>query len=63
MENTHFAECHAITDEVKINLKMFSVLMLNRIRREVGCTDVVTIYNGGSTRRAQEFVEKLADPT
>ena len=56
MENTHFAECHAITDEVKINLKMFSVLMLNRIRREVGCTDVVTIYNSGVRRRAPELM-------
>ena len=41
---------------------MFSPLVLNGVGRQVNCTDIVTIYDGGSTKRAMELMKELAQP-
>jgi hypothetical protein len=41
--NTNIPNNNALTDEVKIDLNMLRVLVLNRVDREVGGVDIVTV--------------------
>jgi hypothetical protein len=42
---------------------MLGPLMLNRVGRQVNSTDIITVHNGGSTKRAMELMKELAQPT
>ena len=41
---------------------MLGPLVLNGVGRQVNCTDIVTIHDGGSTKRAMELMKELAQP-
>jgi hypothetical protein len=45
MENSDLTPNNFFTNEMNVHLNVFSSLMLNRITREVDCTDVVTVYS------------------
>jgi nucleoside-triphosphatase THEP1 len=57
MQNTYITEGDVLTDEVEINLNMLRTLMLNRVRGEVDCTDIVTIDNNGALERRVKFLQ------
>ena len=63
MQDPGFTKCHAITDEVQIDLNMFSALMLNGIARKIRGTDVITIDYCGTPRRMLELIEEVTEPT
>jgi hypothetical protein len=44
MQDTKITNSNSLSDEVKIDLNMFSALMLNRVGGHVDRTDVVTIH-------------------
>jgi nucleoside-triphosphatase THEP1 len=48
MQHANRASRYAFSDKVKINLDVFGALMLHRVRREIYCTDIVTINNSGT---------------
>ena len=54
------AEGNAITHKMKIYLDVFGALMLNRVAREVGGADIVTVDDGGSLWWTLEFMKELA---
>jgi len=43
MKNPNVTNSNPFPYEVKVNLHMFRALMLNRVGREVNCTDIVAI--------------------
>ena len=57
MQDTDVAEGNAITHKMKIYLDVFGALMLNRVAREVGGADIVTV---GTMWWTLEFVKELA---
>ena len=63
MKNASLAKSHSVTNEVQVDLDMLGALMLNGVTSEIGSTDVITIYNGGSGGRVFKLKEKLAQPT
>ena len=60
MQDPDITEGDAITYKMKVYLDVFGTLMLNRIAREVGCADIVTVNDGGSLWWTLEFMEELA---
>ena len=44
MQNTDITKINALPNEVKINLNVFGVLMLNRVGGHVDRTDIVAVY-------------------
>jgi hypothetical protein len=42
---------------------MLGPLVLNGVGRQVNSTDIITVYNGGSAKRAMELMKELAQPT
>jgi hypothetical protein len=42
---------------------MFCPLVLNGISGQVNCTDIITIHNSGSAKRAMELMQELSQPT
>ena len=51
-----------LSNKVKINLNVLCALMLNRVGGYVDGTDVVTIYQCGTTKRGVKLQEELAQP-
>jgi hypothetical protein len=55
MQDTKITGSNPFSDEVKINLDVLGVLMLDRVGGHVDSTDVVTIHQCGATERGVEF--------
>ena len=47
MKNSNVPQRNTISNEVKINLDVFGVLVLNGVRGHVNCAHVVAKNNGG----------------
>ena len=62
MENTDIAKSNAFPDKMKINLHMFSSLILNMISGQVCGTNVIAVYNRCLGYRLMELEKKLAQP-
>jgi hypothetical protein len=60
MENADLTDGNILFDEMKINLHMLRVLMLNGVGEEVHDADVVAV--DGSRWRSQELIQELAQP-
>jgi hypothetical protein len=52
-----------LSNEIKINLHMLCMLMLNGVGGEVYGADVVTVDKGAPRRRSLELVEQLSQPS
>jgi hypothetical protein len=52
MKDPSMAECNFLSNKVEIDLYMLRPLMLHCIAGEIHCTDVITIDQSGSARRA-----------
>jgi hypothetical protein len=52
MKDPSMAECNFLSNKVEIDLYMLRPLMLHWIAGEIHCTDVITIDQNGSARRA-----------
>lgn len=52
MKNPNVTEGDLLSNKMEINLYMFCSLMLHWIAGEIYCTDVITIDQSGSARRA-----------
>jgi hypothetical protein len=52
MKDPSMAECNFLSNKVEIDLYMLRLLMLHWMAREIHCTDVITIDQSGSARRA-----------
>ena len=52
MQDTKITNCNLLPDEVKVDLNVFSALMLNRVGGHVDGTDVVTKHHCGTPKRA-----------
>lgn len=63
MENTNVLDGNTFMGEVKINLNIFHMLVLDRVGREVDIIDVNTIDEGTSSERALGLLKKLIEPT
>ena len=55
MEHASLTKCNSIANKMQINLDVFCVMMLHRIRRQVGGADVVTVHNNGFGNRLMEL--------
>ena len=55
MQDTKITNCNSLPDEVKIDLSVFSALMLDRVRGHVNCTYVVTIHQCGTLERSMQL--------
>jgi hypothetical protein len=53
---------NSLPDEVKIDLNVFSVLMLNWVRGHVDNTGVVAKHHCGASERGVQLLEKLTEP-
>jgi hypothetical protein len=62
MEDADLTDDDLFSDEVKINLHMFGVLVLNGVVGEVHDTYVVAIDEHTSGRRRLKFQQQLAQP-
>jgi hypothetical protein len=63
VEDANISDCDTLTDEVKINLNMLGVLMLDEVVGEVDRTDVVTVDQCGSRQGAMEHRKQMTDLT
>jgi hypothetical protein len=63
MEHADLAHGHTIANEVKVDLDVFGMLMLDGVRRHVDGANIVTEHNRGGRRWSMKLVEELADPT
>jgi len=52
MKDPSMTECNFLSNKMEIDLYMFRSLMLHWIAGEIYCTDVITIDQSGSARRA-----------
>src|SRR4051812_41744413 len=48
--------------KVDIQLYVFCPSMLNRVCREVDCSDIIAINNGGLLHRTAQLLEKMTNP-
>ena len=55
MQNTKITNGDSLPDEVKIDLNVLGVLMLNRVGGHVDGTDVVTIHQCGTSKRGMQL--------
>jgi hypothetical protein len=62
MKNPNVTNSNPFPYEVKVNLHMFRALMLNRVGREVNCTDIVAINQSRLGKRIVELLKKLSKP-
>jgi hypothetical protein len=62
MQDTKITSSNSLLDEFKIDLNVFSVLMLNRVGSHVGRTNVVTIQLCDTLERNMQLQENLAQP-
>jgi len=62
MHNADITNSNTLPHEVKIDLNVFGALMLNRVGGHVNCADIITVYQGGMTKRSMEFLKELAQP-
>ena len=59
MQNTDITKINALPNEVKINLNVFCVLILNSIGTHIDSTGIITIYQHCTTKRGTELLEEL----
>jgi hypothetical protein len=52
MKDPGITKCNLLSNKVEVDLHMFRPLMLYWIAGEIHCTDVITIDQSGSTKRA-----------
>ena len=62
MKNSDFSKCHAVTNEVKVDLHVLGPLMLNWVGGEIDRTYVVAEHDGGTAKRSMKFVQELTEP-
>jgi hypothetical protein len=62
MEDTDLTDGNLLSDEMKINLHMLRVLMLNGVGGEVHDADVVAVDESASQWRNLELMQELAQP-
>jgi len=62
VQNLQITDGDPFTNEVKINLDVLGMLMLDWVGRHVESTNVVTIHQCSATERGMKLLEKLAQP-
>jgi hypothetical protein len=62
MENPYSPHSYLLTNEVKIDLDMLRLLMLNWVGGHVDRTDVVAVDKYGVAERSVKLVKKLTEP-
>jgi len=55
MQDTKITNSNSLPDKVKIDLNVFSALMLDRVGGHVKCNDVVTIHQCGMLERSMQL--------
>jgi hypothetical protein len=60
MEDADLIDGNLLSDKIKINLHIFSALMLNGVGEEVHIADVVAVDKGASRQWGLELVEQLS---
>jgi hypothetical protein len=63
MDNAYLTNGDLLMDEVKINLHMLGLLMLDRVGREVDEADVVAVDNSALGQWATELEKQLMQPS
>ena len=59
MKNSKITNFNPLLNEVKINLNVFCVLILNSIGTHIDSTGIITIYQHCMTKRGTELLEEL----
>ena len=59
MKNSKITNFNPLLNEVKINLNVFCVLILNSIGTHIDSTGIITIYQHCTTKRGTELLEEL----
>jgi hypothetical protein len=62
MEYADLTDGDSLSDKIKINLHMFSALMLNRVDGEIHGANVVIVDESALRRRTLELMKQLAQP-
>ena len=62
MQNSQITDGHPLANEVKINLNMLGMLVVDWVGGHVYCTDVVTVHQCGATERGVKLLKELAQP-
>ena len=60
MKDPNMTEGDPLPNKVEINLNMLRPLMLHQVAGEIHSTDIVTVDQGGTTRRVAKLMEQLA---
>jgi hypoxanthine phosphoribosyltransferase len=60
MEYVDLTDDDSLSDKIKINLHMFSALMLNRVGGEIHGANVVIVDESAPRRRTLELMKQLA---
>jgi hypothetical protein len=63
MEDADLTDDNLLSDKIKINLHMFSALMLNGVGREIHSADIVVVDKCAPRRRGLEVVEQPSQPS
>jgi hypothetical protein len=63
MEDAYSTDGNLLSDEIKINLHMLRVLMLNGVSGEVHDADVVTVDESAARWQSLELMQELAQPS
>ena len=63
MHDADITNSNTLPHEVKIDLNVLGVLMLDRVGGYVDSADVVTIDQRGALRSSMELKEKLTQPS
>jgi hypothetical protein len=53
---------NTLVDEVKVDLDVLRVLVLNGVRGEIDCVDVVAVNESAPGKRVVELLKKLLKP-
>jgi hypothetical protein len=61
MWDTKIINCNSLPNEVKIDLNVFSALILNWVRGNVDDTNVVAKHHCGASERGVQLLEKLTE--
>jgi hypothetical protein len=59
MQDTKITDSNSLPNEVKIDLNVFSALMLNRVGGHVNCTDVIAVHQCGTPEGSMQLQKKL----
>ena len=62
MQDTKITSSNSLPNDVKIDLNVFSALMLNRVGGHVNCTDVIAVQQCGTPEGSMQLQKKLAQP-